>query len=315
MAEGWLDFEQPLADLVTRMEELAAIGAKDEVKRLQEQIEKQKAKLYSDLTPWQRVLLARHPRRPYPLDYIERIVTDFTELHGDRAFADDPALVAGIGRIDGIGFAIVGQQKGRDTKEKLYRNFGMPHPEGYRKALRVMELAARFGLPILSLVDTPGAYPGVGAEERGQGEAIARNLRDMAMLEVPIVAVVTGEGGSGGALAIAVGNRVLMQENAVYSVITPEGCASILWHDGSRGEESAKAMRMTAPELRGFGIVDEVVPEPLGGAHQDWDEAARLLKDAVIAGYYALDGQSGPELVAGRVARFDAIGVCASEPA
>jgi len=315
MAEGWLDFEQPLADLVTRMEELAAIGAKDEVKRLQEQIEKQKAKLYCDLTPWQRVLLARHPRRPYPLDYIERIVTDFTELHGDRAFADDPALVAGIGRIDGIGFAIVGQQKGRDTKEKLYRNFGMPHPEGYRKALRVMELAARFGLPILSLVDTPGAYPGVEAEERGQGEAIARNLRDMAMLEVPIVAVVTGEGGSGGALAIAVGNRVLMQENAVYSVITPEGCASILWHDGSRGEESAKAMRMTAPELREFGIVDEVVPEPLGGAHQDWDEAARLLKDAVIAGYYALDGQSGPELVAGRVARFDAIGVCASEPA
>jgi len=315
MAEGWLDFEQPLADLVTRMEELAAIGAKDEVTRLQEQIEKQKAKIYSDLTPWQRVLLARHPRRPYPLDYIERIVTDFTELHGDRAFADDPALVAGIGRIDGIGFAIVGQQKGRDTKEKLYRNFGMPHPEGYRKALRVMELAARFGLPILSLVDTPGAYPGVGAEERGQGEAIARNLRDMAMLEVPIVAVVTGEGGSGGALAIAVGSRVLMQENAVYSVITPEGCASILWHDGSRGEESAKAMRMTARELKEFGIVDDVVPEPLGGAHQDWDEAARLLKDAVMVSYYSLAGQSGPELVAGRVARFDAIGVYGSGPA
>jgi acetyl-CoA carboxylase carboxyl transferase subunit alpha len=311
MAEGWLDFEQPLADLVTRMEELAAIGAKDEVKRLQEQIEKQKEKIYSDLTPWQRVLLARHPRRPYPLDYIERIVTDFTELHGDRAFADDPALVAGIGRIDGIGFAIVGQQKGRDTKEKLFRNFGMPHPEGYRKAMRVMELAARFGLPILSLVDTPGAYPGVGAEERGQGEAIARNLRDMAMLEVPIVAVVTGEGGSGGALAIAVGNRVLMQENAVYSVITPEGCASILWHDGSRGEETAKAMRMTARELKEFGIIDDVVPEPLGGAHQNWDEAARLLKDAVMAGYNALLGQTGPELVAGRVARFDAIGVYA----
>jgi acetyl-CoA carboxylase carboxyl transferase subunit alpha len=315
MAEGWLDFEQPLADLVTRMEELAAIGAKDEVKRLQEQIEKQKEKIYSDLTPWQRVLLARHPRRPYPLDYIERIVTDFTELHGDRAFADDPALVAGIGRIDGIGFAIVGQQKGRDTKEKLYRNFGMPHPEGYRKALRVMELAARFCLPILALVDTPGAYPGVGAEERGQGEAIARNLRDMAMLEVPIVAVVTGEGGSGGALAIAVGNRVLMQENAVYSVITPEGCASILWHDGSRGEESAKAMRMTARELKDFGIVDDVVPEPLGGAHQDWNEAARLLKDAVMANYNALLGQPGSDLVAGRVARFDAIGVYASEPA
>ena len=314
MAEGWLDFEQPLADLVTRMEELAAIGARDEVKRLQEQIEKQKAKLYSDLTPWQRVLLARHPRRPYPLDYIERIVTDFTELHGDRAFADDPALVAGIGRIDGVGFAVVGQQKGRDTKEKLSRNFGMPHPEGYRKALRVMELAARFGLPILSLVDTPGAYPGVGAEERGQGEAIARSLRDMAVLEVPIVAVVTGEGGSGGALAIAVGNRVLMQENAVYSVITPEGCASILWHDGSRGEETAKAMRMTARELREFGIIEEVVPEPLGGAHQDWDEAARLLKDAVMACYRVLAGQPGPELIAGRVARFGGIGVYSPEP-
>ena len=315
MAEGWLDFEQPLADLVTRMEELAAIGAKDEVKRLQEQIDKQKEKIYADLTPWQRVLLARHPRRPYPLDYIERIVTDFTELHGDRAFADDPALIAGIGRIDGIGFAIVGHQKGRDTKEKLYRNFGMPHPEGYRKALRVMELAARFGLPILALIDTPGAYPGVGAEERGQGEAIARNLRDMAMLEVPIVAVVTGEGGSGGALAIAVGNRVLMQENAVYSVITPEGCASILWHDGSRGEEASKAMRMTARELKEFRIIDEVVPEPLGGAHQDWDEAARLLKDAVMVNYNTLAGQPGPELVAGRVARFDAIGVYAPEPA
>jgi acetyl-CoA carboxylase carboxyl transferase subunit alpha len=313
MAEGWLDFEQPLADLVTRMEELAAIGAKDEVKRLQEQIDKQKEKIYSDLTPWQRVLLARHPRRPYPLDYIERIVTDFTELHGDRAFADDPALVAGIGRIDGIGFAIVGHQKGRDTKEKLFRNFGMPHPEGYRKALRVMELAARFGLPILALIDTPGAYPGVGAEERGQGEAIARNLRDMAMFEVPIVAVVTGEGGSGGALAIAVGNRVLMQENSVYSVITPEGCASILWHDGSRGEESAKAMRMTARELKEFGIIDDVVPEPLGGAHQDWDEAARLLKIAVMANYTAISAQPGSELVATRVARFDAIGVYAQD--
>ncbi|MCX6842401.1 MAG: acetyl-CoA carboxylase carboxyltransferase subunit alpha [candidate division WOR-3 bacterium] len=308
MAEGWLDFEQPLADLVTRMEELAAIGAKDEVKRLQEQIEKQKAKLYSDLTPWQRVLLARHPRRPYPLDYIERMVSDFTELHGDRGFADDPALVAGIGRIDGVGFVVLGHQKGRDTKEKLYRNFGMPHPEGYRKGMRVMELAARFGLPILSLVDTPGAYPGVGAEERGQGEAIARNLRDMAMLEVPIVAVITGEGGSGGALAIAVGNRVLMQKNAVYSVITPEGCASILWRDPSRAGEASEAMRMTARELKGFGIIDEVVPEPLGGAHHDWDEAARLLKDAVMTNYRALAGQTGPELVTGRVSRFEEIG-------
>jgi acetyl-CoA carboxylase carboxyl transferase subunit alpha len=308
MAEGWLDFEQPLADLTTRLEELTAIGAADEVKRLQEQVVKLKTKLYADLTPWQRVQLARHPRRPYTLDYIRRIATDFTELHGDRAFGDDPALVAGVGKIDGIGFAIVGHQKGRDTKEKLYRNFGMPHPEGYRKAMRVMELAARFSLPILSLVDTTGAYPGVGAEERGQGEAIARNLRDMAMLDVPVIAVVTGEGGSGGALAIAVGNRVLIQENAVYSVISPEGCASILWHDGSRGEEAAKAMRMTARELKEFGIVEEVVPEPLGGAHQDWDEAARLLKESVLDSYRVVAGLSGDELVAGRVARFQAVG-------
>jgi len=313
MAEGWLDFEQPLAELVTRLQELSAIGAKDEVKRLEEQIGKLKAKLYSDLTPWQRVLLARHPRRPYTLDYIERIVTDFAELHGDRLFADDPAMVTGIGRIDGVGFAIIGHQKGRDTKEKVRRNFGMPHPEGYRKALRVMELAARFGLPILTLIDTPGAYPGVGAEERGQAEAIARNLREMAMFETPIVAVVSGEGGSGGALAIAVGNRVLMQENAVYSVISPEGCASILWREPAKAEEAAKAMRMTARELAEFGIIDDVVPEPLGGAHQDWDEAARLLKEAVMTHHRALAGLSGPELVANRVARFARIGAYAEE--
>ncbi len=314
MAEGWLDFEQPLAEMVTRMEELAAIGAREEVKKLQEQIAKLKDKLYADLSPWQRVLLARHPRRPYTRDYIERIVTDFTELHGDRGFADDPALVAGLGRIDGIGFAVVGHQKGRDTREKLLRNFGMPHPEGYRKALRVMELAARFGLPVLTLVDTPGAYPGVGAEERGQAEAIARNLRDMAMLDVPIIVVVTGEGGSGGALAIAVGNRVLMQENAVYSVITPEGCASILKRDGLGAEEVATAMRMTARELKEFGVIDGVVPEPLGGAHQDWDEAARLLKETVLSNYHALAAQSGPELVAARVARFAGMGVYSAEP-
>ncbi len=312
MAEGWLDFEEPLAQLVSRLEELTAIGARDEAARVSEQIQKLKTKLYSDLTPWQRVLLARHPRRPYILDYIPRITSEFVELHGDRRFADDPALVAGFGLIDGIPFAIVGQQKGRDTKEKLARNFGMPHPEGYRKALRVMELAARFGRPILSLVDVAGAYPGVGAEERGQAEAIATCLREMAMLPVPFVSIITGEGGSGGALAIAVGNRVLMQENAVYSVITPEGCASILWRDGSRAEEAAKVMRMTARELADFGIIDGIVPEPLGGAHQDWDEAAQLLKAAVLANYRELVGLAPQELVERRIERLRGIGAYAN---
>jgi acetyl-CoA carboxylase carboxyl transferase subunit alpha len=311
MPEGWLDFEEPLAQLVTRLEELAAIGAKEEAGKVSDQIQKLKGKLYSDLTPWQRVLLARHPRRPYTLDYVQRIATEFVELHGDRRFSDDPALVAGLGRIDDVPFVIVGQHKGRDTKEKLARNFGMPHPEGYRKALRVMELAARFGRPILTLVDTAGAYPGIGAEERGQAEAIAVNLREMAMLSTPVVTVVTGEGGSGGALAIAVGNRVLMQENAVYSVITPEGCASILWHDGSKAEEAAKVMRMTARELVGFGIIDGIVPEPLGGAHQDWDEAARLLKAAVLDNYSKLAGLSPQQLIDQRVERLRGIGAYA----
>ncbi|MEO0078266.1 MAG: acetyl-CoA carboxylase carboxyltransferase subunit alpha [candidate division WOR-3 bacterium] len=308
MAEGWLDFEQPLAQFVERLDELTAIGAKEEVAKVADQIEKLKVKLYANLTPWQRVLLARHPRRPYTLDYVARIATDFVELHGDRVFGDDAALVAGLGRIDDLRCAIIGHQKGRDTREKLARNFGMPHPEGYRKALRVMELAERFGLAVVCLVDTPGAYPGVGAEERGQAEAIARNLRAMAMLTVPVVVVVTGEGGSGGALAIAVGNRVLMQENAVYSVISPEGCASILWRDNDRAEEAAKVMRMTARELAEFGVIDGVVPEPLGGAHQDWDEAAQLLKTAVLAHCRELATLSPNELVAQRVARFAAIG-------
>ncbi|MEO0079626.1 MAG: acetyl-CoA carboxylase carboxyltransferase subunit alpha [candidate division WOR-3 bacterium] len=308
MPEGWLDFEKPLAELVERLEELTAIGAKEEIRRVREQIEKLKSRLYADLTPWQRVQLARHPRRPYTLDYIERIVVDFVELHGDRAFADDPAMIAGLGMIDGRGYAIVGQQKGRDTKEKLQRNFGMAHPEGYRKALRVMELASRMNVPILCLVDTPAAFPGVGAEERGQAEAIARNLREMALMPVPIVVAITGEGGSGGALAIGVGNRVLMQENAVYAVCPPEACASILWRDGDRAPEAAKALRMSAQECLEFSIVDEVVPEPLGGAHQDWDEAAKLLKKAVLAAFRSLAGKSGEELVQERIEKFRAMG-------
>lgn len=312
MAEGWLDFEEPLAQLHDRRDELVALGSTEEAQKVQEQIEKLKARLYSDLTPWQRVQLARHPRRPYTADYIARMVTDFTELHGDRAFADDPAIIAGLGRIDGVGFAIVGHQKGRDTKDKLQRNFGMPHPEGYRKALRVMELAGRFGLPILALVDTPGAYPGVGAEERGQGEAIARNLREMAVLPVPVISVITGEGGSGGALAIAVGNRVLMQENAVYSVITPEGCASILKRENFKPADAAKVMRMTAAEILAAGAIEAVVPEPVGGAHHDWVEAAQLLKAAVLDQYQSLKAMGAEDLVRTRVERFGRIGVLGS---
>jgi acetyl-CoA carboxylase carboxyl transferase subunit alpha len=307
--QGWLDFEKPLVELLDRLEEVTALGATTEIERLQQQIADLKVKLYAHLTPWQRVQMARHPRRPYTLDYIDRITTDFVELHGDRAFADDPAIVTGLGKIDNIPFAIIGHQKGRDTREKLARNFGMPHPEGYRKALRIMELASRFDIPILCLVDTPGAYPGVGAEERGQAEAIARNLREMALLTVPIIVVVTGEGGSGGALAIAVGDRILMQENAVYSVISPEGCAAILWRDGSKAEEAAKVLKLTAPDLLSLGVIDEIVAEPPGGAHQDWDEAAKMLKKAVLANYYVLNTLPGDELVSRRVARFNAIGV------
>ncbi|UCG42279.1 MAG: acetyl-CoA carboxylase carboxyltransferase subunit alpha [candidate division WOR-3 bacterium] len=311
MPEGWLDFEQPLAELVERLEELTAIGAKEEARRLSEQIEKTKIRLYANLTPWQRVELARHPRRPYTLDYIDRMVTDFTELHGDRAFADDRAIVAGLGRIDDIAFAIVGHQKGRDTKERIARNFGQAHPEGYRKALRIMELAARFGLPVLTLVDTPGAYPGVGAEERGQAEAIARNIREMSVLPVPVICVVIGEGGSGGALAIAVGDQVLMMENAVYSVISPRGCASILWRDGARAPDAAKALRLTAADLLEFGIIDGIVNEPRGGAHQDWDEAAQLVKKAVLANHRRLKDRTGEQLVRERIARLGKIGVYA----
>ncbi len=311
MPQEWLDFEKPLAELLERMEELNAIGAKEEARKLRDQAEKLKVRLYSNLTPWQRVLIARHPRRPYTLDYIERIATDFVELHGDRCFGDDAAMVAGLARIDDMRLAIIGHQKGRDTREKVARNFAMPHPEGYRKALRVMELAARFGLPILTLIDTPGAYPGVGAEERGQAEAIARNLREMALLPVPVVAVVTGEGGSGGALAISVGNRIAMQENAIYSVISPEGCSSILWRDNSRAEEAARVMKITAAEIKKLGIIDDIVPEPVGGAHQDWDEAAALLKKYVLESFQALKGKSGEELVVERISRLAAIGVYA----
>ncbi len=252
-----------------------------EIQQLRDRVEALRKEMTSHFGAWEKTELARHPQRPYPLDYIERIFTDWSEIHGDRGFGDDPALVCGMARFHGEEVMVVGHQKARDTKQKVYRNFGMPNPEGYRKALRVMKIAEKFGRPLLTFVDTPGAYPGLGAEERGQAEAIARNLREMARLQVPIVTTVTGEGGSGGALAIAVADRVLMMENSVYAVISPEGCASIMWRDPTRKELAAQAMRITAEDLKELGCIDDIVPEPEGGAHVD-HEAAALLLDAAL---------------------------------
>jgi acetyl-CoA carboxylase carboxyl transferase subunit alpha len=278
-------FEEPILRLRQRIEELSALpddaAHRKEIERLREKAERVSREIYASLTPWQKTLVARHPSRPYTLDYIQALVTDFVELHGDRKFADDPAIVAGLGHFRGRPVAIVGHQKGRDTKEKIRRNFGMPRPEGFRKALRVMRLADKFDRPILSFVDTAGAYPGIDAEERGQAEAIAVNLREMAGFRVPIIVVVTGEGGSGGALALGVGDRILMLEHATYSVISPEGCAAILWKDASRKKEAAEALRLTAVDLKDFGVIDEIIPEPPGGAHADPAGAAAAVGEAV----------------------------------
>jgi acetyl-CoA carboxylase carboxyl transferase subunit alpha len=279
------DFEAPLQQLEKRIAELAAypgdVQKEAEVARLRKELAEKRAALYSQLTPWQKTQVARHPARPYTLDYVEALFTDFSEIHGDRRFGDDPALVCGFALYKERPVVVIGHQKGRDTKQKIYRNFGMPKPEGYRKAMRVMRLAEKFSRPVVTFVDTPGAYPGLDAEERGQAEAIAYNLREMAGLKIPIVVNVTGEGGSGGALAIAVGDRVNMLEHSIYSVISPEGCASILWRDAGRAEEAANAMKITAPDLKAFGIVDEVIPEPSGGAHVDPDTLFRRV-DAVL---------------------------------
>ncbi|HEY3271352.1 MAG TPA: acetyl-CoA carboxylase carboxyltransferase subunit alpha [Geothrix sp.] len=279
-----------------------------EREKLEKKLDKLKAELFTNLTDWQRAQLARHPKRPYTLDYLERICERFEELHGDRRFGDDAAIVAGMGWIEGNPLMIIGQQKGRDTKQKILRNFGMPKPEGYRKALRLMKLAEKFQRPILCLIDTPGAYPGVDAEERGQAEAIARNLLEMAKLEVPVVAVVLGEGGSGGALALGVADRVLMMENAIYSVISPEGCASILWKDASQAPKAAAALKLTAPHLLELGIIDSIVKEPLGGAHSDFDAAASALKEAVVEAFSELSELSAEQLVEERYQKFARMG-------
>ena len=282
-----LEFEKPIAELERRIEELRrtatqrSLDVGREIAPLEEKLADLRAEIYRSLTPFQRVQVARHPRRPFALDYINTLLTDFVELHGDRLYRDDPAIVAGTARLEDRPIVVIGQQKGRDTKENLRRNFGMPHPEGYRKALRLMKLGERFHLPVVTLIDTPGAYPGLGAEERGQAEAIARNLEEMASLRTPLIAVVIGEGGSGGALALGVADRVLMFENSVYSVISPEGCAAILWKDASQRERAAAALRLTAPDLLSLGLIDEILPEPLGGAHADPDAAATTLSQTL----------------------------------
>lgn len=279
-----------------------------ELERLRQQVAELRREFYAHLGPWQRAQIARHQQRPYMLDYVNYLFTDFMELHGDRGFADDKAIVAGLAKFHGRPVAVVGHQKGRDTKQRLARNFGQPKPEGYRKALRVMQLAAKFGRPILTFVDTQGAYPGIDAEERGQGEAIARNLREMARLRVPIIVTVTGEGGSGGALAIAVGDKVNILENSFYSVISPEGCASIIWRDATKAETAATAMKITAKDLKDLGIVDEIIPEPDGGAHTDYEGAARLLDDVLDRQLVALTNEPVRELLSARYEKFRKMG-------
>jgi acetyl-CoA carboxylase carboxyl transferase subunit alpha len=315
MAVAFLDFEQPIAELEAKIEELKhvtsdqEVNIKEEIGRLQAKSRQLTVSIFASLTPWQITQLARHPHRPYTLDYIGAICTEFHELHGDRMYADDAAIVGGVARIDGRPIMIIGHQKGRDTKERVRRNYGMPRPEGYRKALRLMHLAERFALPLLTLIDTQGAYPGVGAEERGQSEAIARNLLEMSVLNVPIVTVVTGEGGSGGALAIGVCDRLLMLQYSTYSVISPEGCASILWKSQDKREAAAEALNMTAEQLRRLALVDEVIEEPLGGAHRDPVAMAAALKAAVLRHLEALEAQPIEAVRRARDARIAGFGV------
>jgi acetyl-CoA carboxylase carboxyl transferase subunit alpha len=309
-----LDFERPIIELRKRISSLREIEADTgtdlsaSIEQLNAQAQHLQQQIFANLTPWQRALLSRHPNRPYFLDYVDQLFTDWLEIHGDRAGFDDAAIVCGLARLAGRPVVAIGQQKGRNTKENLERNFGMPRPDGYRKALRVMKLAARFGRPILTFIDTPGAFPGIDAEERGQAEAIARNILEMATFEVPIICCVTGEGGSGGALALGVGNRVVMLENSIYSVISPEGCAAILWRDRAEGPRAAEALRLTASDCLGLGVVDEVIGEPAGGAHRDPSVAIAAVGKCLETHLNELIGLSGSELRAGRYARFRSLG-------
>ncbi len=314
MQREFLDFEADIESIVQRIEALTGYpdGHRAEITGLERELQRRRERIYAGLTPWQRVLVARHPERPYTLDYLQRIFTGFSEIHGDRRYADDPAVVGGPAWLHGRPVMVIGQQKGRDTTERIRRNYGMPRPEGYRKALRLMHLAEKFQRPVISLVDTPGAFPGIEAEERGQAEAIARNLREMARLEVPIVVAVIGEGGSGGALGIAVGDRILMMQNAIYSVISPEGCAAILWKDPEQtakaAEEAAARMRITAPEHLARGLIDEIVPEPPGGAHADHDQAAAVLGKRLLGALRELEAMDSGERRRARYRKFRAMG-------
>jgi acetyl-CoA carboxylase carboxyl transferase subunit alpha len=307
-----IDRQREIERLEKDVEELRRLAPTEdsevEVERLKREVLELRREFYTHLGPWQRAQIARHPQRPYTLDWINLMITDFMELHGDRGFGDDKAIITGLGKFRGRAVAIIGQQKGRDTKQRVVRNFGQPKPEGYRKALRAMQLAAKFGRPILTFIDTPGAYPGIDAEERGQGEAIARNLREMVRLPVPIIVTVTGEGGSGGALAIAVGDRVNILENGFYSVISPEGCASIIWRDSTKAETAAIAMKIMSTDLKDLGIVDEIIPEPDGGAHSDHEGAAKLLGDVLERQLLVLTNQKRKELLDARYEKFRHMG-------
>ncbi len=311
---NFLDFEQPIAELEAKIEELRYVGndkeinINEEITRLKKRSSELTESIFSSLSSWQVSQLSRHPQRPYTQDYIDRIFTDFEELHGERSFADDAAIIAGIARLDDMPVAVIGHQKGRDTKERIKRNYGMPKPEGYRKALRIMKLAERFGLPVLTFIDTPGAYPGIDAEERGQSEAIARNLLEMSELKTPIIATVIGEGGSGGALAIGVADRLLMLQYSTFSVISPEGCASILWKSADKAKEAAEIMGITAPRLSELGLIDRIVNEPLGGAHRNFDEVAKEMKKVLIEELNQLKQFSNSEIVVKRQAKLRQIG-------
>lgn len=313
-----LDFERPIIELEKKIYELQhfsndkKLDLSAEITRLQEKLQHLKQEIYSRLTPWQKVQLARHPKRPYTLDYISLILSDFLELHGDRLFADDKAIVCGFARIEGQRILVIGHQKGRDTKENLQRNFGCAHPEGYRKALRAMRLAEQAALPVIIFIDTPGAYPGIGAEERGQSQAIALNLREMMCIGVPIVAVVIGEGGSGGALGVGVADTVCVLENAYYSVISPEGCAAILWKNGSKAPDAAGTLKLTAQDLARMGLIDEIVPEPLGGAHRDPEQSARNIKQVLLKHLAVLCALGRDEILKKRYAKFRGMGVFAN---
>jgi acetyl-CoA carboxylase carboxyl transferase subunit alpha len=309
-ATVYLEFEKPIAELEKKIEELRSLGDSDlttEIDALEDRVESKRQEIFENLSRWQKAQVARHINRPFTLDYIKHLFTDFNELHGDRNYGDDHAIVGGLARFDGQPVMVVGHQKGRDTKEKVFRNFGMPNPEGYRKALRLFRMAEQFNIPIITFVDTPGAYPGIGAEERGQAEAIARNLREMAELTVPIIVCITGEGGSGGALAIAVGNRILMLEHSVYAVISPEGCAAILWSDGTKGPQAAEALKPAAQDIIELGVIDEIIHEPVGGAHRDHEATTQAMGSAIRTHLAELKTMSREELVEDRYQKFRAM--------